>query len=437
MNIKSEIKDFEERKGISLADNQKSAIEAAMKSGLLVITGGPGTGKTTIINGILDIFESKYLKVLLAAPTGRAAKRMSEATDKEAKTIHRLLEYAYSEGNESAGFMKNEEDPLACDVVIIDETSMVDILLMNHLLSAIKSGTRVILVGDVDQLPSVGPGCVLKDIITADAVPVARLTEIFRQSQESMIVVNAHKINQGQMPELNSKNKDFFFLNAKRQESVASTISQLVKKRLPDYYKLDPVHDIQVLTPTKKGPIGTIQLNKLLQEVLNPPKPGRAEKRLGERIFRTGDKIMQIKNNYQMKWKTKDDERGEGVFNGDIGYIEGMNMSDQNVVVHFDDGRIVHYDFSQLDELIHAYAVTVHKSQGSEFPVLVMPVWSGPPMLMNRNILYTAVTRAKQLVVLVGEKKYLNLMVNNDKQQERLSGLKYRLEGLVKDGFIM
>lgn len=437
LDVKEEISAFEDRNGIELAENQKAAIEAAMHNGLLVITGGPGTGKTTIINGILDIFERKYLKVLLAAPTGRAAKRMSEATDKEAKTIHRLLEYAYSEGNESAGFMKNEEDPLACDVVIIDETSMVDILLMNHLLSAITPGTRVILVGDVDQLPSVGPGCVLRDIIHAEAVPVARLTEIFRQSQESMIVVNAHKINHGEMPQLNTKNKDFFFIDAKRQESIASTISQLVKKRLPDYYKLDPVHDIQVLTPTKKGPVGTIQLNKLLQEVINPPKPGRAEKKFGDRVFRTGDKVMQIKNNYQMKWKTEDDDRGEGIFNGDIGFIEGMNMADQNVVVHFDDGRIVHYDFSQLDELIHAYAVTVHKSQGSEFPVLVMPVWSGPPMLMSRNILYTAVTRAKQLVVLVGEKKYLSLMVNNDKQQERQSGLRFRLEGIVKDGFIM
>ena len=437
LNIKEEIDGFEERSSIELADNQKKAIEAAMKSGLLVITGGPGTGKTTIINGILDIFERKFLKVLLAAPTGRAAKRMSEATDKEAKTIHRLLEFAYSEGNESSGFMKNEEDPLACDVVIIDETSMVDIILMNHLLNAITPGTRVILVGDVDQLPSVGPGCVLRDIIDAKAVPVARLTEIFRQSQESMIVVNAHKINQGDMPQLNTKNKDFFFIEAKREQSIASTISQLVKKRLPEYYKIDPVHDIQILTPTKKGPIGTIQLNKLLQEVINPPKPGRAEKQFGDRVFRSGDKIMQIKNNYQMKWKTHDDERGEGVFNGDIGFIEGMNLADQKIVVHFDDGRIVHYDFSQLDELIHAYAVTVHKSQGSEFPVLVMPITSGPPMLMNRNILYTAVTRAKQLVVLVGEKRYLSQMVNNDKQQERLSGLKFRLESIVKDGFIM
>jgi len=437
LNIEEELLSFQDRNDIELAENQKKAIEAAMKSGLLVITGGPGTGKTTIINGILDIFERKFLKVLLAAPTGRAAKRMSEATDKEAKTIHRLLEYAYSEGNEGSGFMKNEEDPLACDVVIIDETSMVDIILMNHLLNAITPGTRVILVGDVDQLPSVGPGCVLRDIIDAQAVPVARLTEIFRQSQESMIVVNAHKINQGDMPQLNTKNKDFFFIEAKREQSIASTISQLVKKRLPEYYDLDPTHDIQVLTPTKKGPIGTIQLNKLLQEVINPPKPGRAEKQFGDRVFRSGDKVMQIKNNYQMKWKTDDDERGEGVFNGDIGFIEGMNLSDQKIVIHFDDGRIVHYDFSQLDELIHAYAVTVHKSQGSEFPVLVMPITSGPPMLMNRNILYTAVTRAKQLVVLVGEKKYLSLMVNNDKQQERLSGLKFRLESIVKDGFIM
>ncbi len=437
LDIDRDISDFEKRTDITLADNQREAVKASVTNGLMVITGGPGTGKTTIINGILDIFENRHLKVLLAAPTGRAAKRMSEATDREAKTIHRLLEYAYSEGNESAGFMKNEEDPLTCDAVIIDETSMVDVLLMNHLLSAVSEGTRVIFVGDVDQLPSVGPGCVLKDIIDSNAVPVVRLTEIFRQSEESMIVVNAHKINHGEMPVLNTKNRDFFFIDAKRQESISSTISQLVRKRLPEYYGIDPVHDIQVLTPTKKGPSGTMQLNKLLQEVLNPPKTGRAEKKMGERIFRSGDKVMQIRNNYQLKWRTEDDERGEGVFNGDIGFIEGMNLADQKVVVHFDDGRIVHYDFSQLDELIHAYAVTVHKSQGSEFPVLVMPVWSGPPMLMNRNILYTAVTRAKQLVVLVGDRRYLNVMVNNENQHERQSGLKYRLEGIVKSGYIM
>lgn len=437
LDIDRDITDFEKRTDITLADNQREAVKASVTNGLMVITGGPGTGKTTIINGILDIFENRHLKVLLAAPTGRAAKRMSEATDREAKTIHRLLEYAYSEGNESAGFMKNEEDPLTCDAVIIDETSMVDVLLMNHLLSAISEGTRVIFVGDVDQLPSVGPGCVLKDIIDSEAVPVVRLTEIFRQSEESMIVVNAHKINHGDMPVLNTKNRDFFFIDAKRQESISSTISQLVRKRLPEYYGIDPVHDIQVLTPTKKGPSGTMQLNKLLQEVLNPPKTGRAEKKMGERIFRSGDKVMQIRNNYQLKWRTEEDERGEGVFNGDIGFIEGMNLADQKVIVHFDDGRIVHYDFSQLDELIHAYAVTVHKSQGSEFPVLVMPVWSGPPMLMNRNILYTAVTRAKQLVVLVGDRRYLNVMVNNENQHERQSGLKYRLEGIVKSGYIM
>ncbi len=437
LDIDRDITDFEKRTDITLADNQREAVKASVTNGLMVITGGPGTGKTTIINGILDIFENRHLKVLLAAPTGRAAKRMSEATDREAKTIHRLLEYAYSEGNESAGFMKNEEDPLTCDAVIIDETSMVDVLLMNHLLSAISEGTRVIFVGDVDQLPSVGPGCVLKDIIDSNAVPVVRLTEIFRQSEESMIVVNAHKINHGDMPVLNTKNRDFFFIDAKRQESISSTISQLVRKRLPEYYGIDPVHDIQVLTPTKKGPSGTMQLNKLLQEVLNPPKTGRAEKKMGERIFRSGDKVMQIRNNYQLKWRTEEDERGEGVFNGDIGFIEGMNLADQKVVVHFDDGRIVHYDFSQLEELIHAYAVTVHKSQGSEFPVLVMPVWSGPPMLMNRNILYTAVTRAKQLVVLVGDRRYLNVMVNNENQHERQSGLKYRLEGIVKSGYIM
>ncbi len=437
LDIDRDISDFEKRTDITLADNQREAVKASVTNGLMVITGGPGTGKTTIINGILDIFENRHLKVLLAAPTGRAAKRMSEATDREAKTIHRLLEYAYSEGNESAGFMKNEEDPLTCDAVIIDETSMVDVLLMNHLLSAISEGTRVIFVGDVDQLPSVGPGCVLKDIIDSNAVPVVRLTEIFRQSEESMIVVNAHKINHGDMPVLNTKNRDFFFIDAKRQESISSTISQLVRKRLPEYYGIDPVHDIQVLTPTKKGPSGTMQLNKLLQEVLNPPKTGRAEKKMGERIFRSGDKVMQIRNNYQLKWRTEEDERGEGVFNGDIGFIEGMNLADQKVVVHFDDGRIVHYDFSQLEELIHAYAVTVHKSQGSEFPVLVMPVWSGPPMLMNRNILYTAVTRAKQLVVLVGDRRYLNVMVNNENQHERQSGLKYRLEGIVKSGYIM
>lgn len=424
--------DLEKEDNICLAERQKEAIQQAVSNGILVITGGPGTGKTTTINALIKMFEGTGKKVILAAPTGRASKRMTEATGKEAKTIHRLLELGFSEDEEGMFFFRDEDNPLDADVVIIDEVSMMDILLMNSLLKAVAPGTRLILVGDVDQLPSVGAGNVLRDIIDSKVVKVVRLNEIFRQAQESMIIINAHKINQGQYPVYNLKDKDFYFITKNTKEDILKTIRELVKDRLPNYYDYNPITDIQVLTPMKKGEVGTFHLNKELQQCLNPPARYKQEKESRGRIFRVGDKVMQIKNNYTLKWTSMNvdasEQKGEGVFNGDIGYVESIDMEEQEVSVVFDDQKRVAYDFSQLDELELAYCITIHKSQGSEFPVVVMPVTWGPPMLLTRNLLYTAVTRAKKLVVLVGNEKFLKKMVDNNRIVDRYSGLGERLK---------
>ncbi|SNX53134.1 ATP-dependent RecD-like DNA helicase [Thermoanaerobacterium sp. RBIITD] len=421
IDIKKEISKIENEMGIRLAENQKIAVEESIKNSILIITGGPGTGKTTIINFIIKLFKKFGKSVALAAPTGRAAKRMSEATGYEAKTIHRLLEYSYSD-EEGRGFGKDDKDPITEDVIIIDEASMIDILLMNALLKAIPLSSRLILVGDVDQLPSVGAGNVLRDIIDSGLVKVIRLKEIFRQGKESLIVVNAHKINNGEYPTFNDKENDFFFINANSQEDILKIILDLNKRRLPDAYGFDPMSDIQVLSPMRKGLIGVVNLNNELQKCLNPPKKGLNEKPMKDFIFRVGDRVMQIKNNYKMKW-VKGDEKGEGVFNGDMGVIESIDNDAQELNVYFDDDKYVKYDFSDIDELNLSYCVTVHKSQGSEFPAVIMPMSFGPPMLLTRNLLYTAVTRAKKLVVIVGQEKYLKHMVDNNLISKRYSGL--------------
>lgn len=432
VDVDKDIEAIEKEDGIELAENQRKAVKEAASKGILVITGGPGTGKTTTIKTIIKLFEKKGLDVLLAAPTGRAAKRMQEATGREAKTIHRLLEYGCGESDEEAFFQKNEDSPLECDAIIIDEVSMIDILLMNNLLKAIAEGTRVVLVGDVDQLPSVGPGNVLRDIIDSGAVPVVRLNEIFRQAESSMIVVNAHKINRGEAPAISPKNSDFFFIRRESQEDIVSTILELCCKRLPKFTGLDFYEGIQVLSPMKKGICGVLNLNKELQKVLNPASSKKNEKTYREVVYRVGDKVMQIKNNYKMKWQSITDfeKEGEGIFNGDLGTIVSIDNEDQYMEVVFDGERMVRYDFSMLDELEHAYALTVHKSQGSEFPVLVMPLTFGPPLLLTRNLLYTALTRAKNMVVLVGKEKYLYQMIENNHITKRHSGLKGRLEKL-------
>lgn len=432
VDIEEEIERLEAENGMEFAKNQKKAIRESIANGVLVVTGGPGTGKTTTINSIIDIFEENKLEVILAAPTGRAAKRMSEATGREASTIHRLLEYTFGDDTIGMYFGKDDGAPIEADVIIVDEVSMVDIILMNSLLKAITPGTRLIIVGDTDQLPSVGPGNVLKDIIDSRIIPVVKLDEIFRQAKESMIIVNAHRINSGEKPYLNQKGKDFFLIRESDPESIVETVLELAKHRLPKFNGYDSMRDIQVLSCSKKGDVGVNILNKKLQQVLNPPKHYKPEKKVGEALYRAGDKIMQIKNNYNTKWKRVSQGRvigeGEGVFNGDLGYIVSMDMEEGELLVVFDDDREVVYKFNQLDEIRHAYATTVHKSQGSEFPVVIMPVYWGPPMLLTRNLLYTGITRAKEMVVLVGMEKYLDYMIGNDKITERYSGLKKRLE---------
>lgn len=429
VDVEKGILEIEKEEGISFANKQKEAIKEAVENGMVVITGGPGTGKTTTINAIIQLFEKEDLTVVLAAPTGRAAKRMSQASNREARTIHRLLEYSFMEAE--MGFGRDEDSPLEADVVIIDETSMVDILLMNHLMKAIVPGTRVVFVGDIDQLPSVGPGNVLKDIIDSGIVKVVMLDEIFRQAEESMIVVNAHKINKGEFPFLNVADKDFFFIPKSKPSEIVTTILELCDRRLPNFNDYDSMADIQVLTPMKKGEVGINALNKHLQEALNPKGYGKAEKQMGNDIFRVGDKVMQIKNNYTTEWKIYDNgrvrEEGEGVYNGDFGFITYIDEEDRIVKVLFDGEKEVEYDYNQLDELKLAYATTVHKSQGSEFPVVIMPISWGPPMLLTRNLLYTAITRAKQLVVLVGEEKYLYMMIKNNRITKRYSGLDNKL----------
>ena len=429
----------EEASGISLSGQQKAAVKSCLNEGVSVITGGPGTGKTTIINAIINIFEDSGLKVAIAAPTGRAAKRITETSGHDASTIHRLLEYSFIEDDDYMSFGRNQDNPLEYDAVIVDEASMIDLMLMNGLVSAILPGARFVIVGDEDQLPSVGAGNVLRDIIASEYISCSRLTEIYRQARESMIVVNAHRINHGEYPDCNGKDKDFFLLQRKTEKEMLATIKDLCIRRLPEYYGsiveggLDAIRDIQVLTPVRKGTLGCLNMNRELQEVLNPPDGVKNEKTHGERIFREGDKVMQIKNNYELQWKNREDfTEGEGVFNGDVGFIQVIDRDYSEMTVVFDEVKYVTYSFNQLDELELAYAVTVHKSQGSEFPIVVMPVSWFPPVLATRNLLYTGVTRGKQAVVLVGSPDKLNGMVDNNRISARFSGLASRLKRLMQ-----
>ena len=438
INIDEEIKIVEKEDNISLAKNQIEAVKEAINNGVTIITGGPGTGKTTTINTIIKIFENNDQKVVLCAPTGRAAKRMSETSNKEAKTIHRLLEMGFGSDSEELVFFKDEEDPIDADVIILDEASMVDIILMYNLLKAVKLGTRVLLVGDSDQLPSVGAGNVLKDIIDSKVIKTVRLIEIFRQARESMIVVNAHKINNGEPLFLNVKNKDFFFLRKNTNEEILNEIVGLVSERLPNFYKFDKLKDIQVLTSMRKGDLGVNNLNIELQKYLNPPNKYKQEEEFAKRIFRVGDKVMQIRNNYTRKWETEDkSESGEGIYNGDIGYIFHIDKDKKTVYVLFDKVKLSAYKYDELDELDHSFCTTIHKSQGSEFPVVVIPIVWAPPMLLSRNLLYTAVTRAKKLVVLVGDVRYLEQMIKNNRINDRYSNLSYKLNKFIKEGLLI
>jgi len=431
---------------MELDELQEQAVIEAVNNGLLIITGGPGTGKTTTINTIIRYFELDEMEILLAAPTGRAAKRMTEATGYEAKTVHRLLELTGApmldnknssdstvNGSRLEGmhFERNEENPLDADVIIIDEMSMVDISLMHALLKAVNVGTRLILVGDVNQLPSVGPGNVLRDMIESERFPVVKLTKIFRQAAQSDIVVNAHLINDGERVPLEKRSKDFVFIRRQDPQLIISDMMVLLKDKLPNYVQAD-MSEIQIMTPMRKGALGVEQLNKILQERFNPPSPTKQEKESGGTIFRVGDKVMQIKNNYQIEWETRNRygiplERGTGVFNGDTGVIRAVNTFAETLEVEFDEGRMVEYSFKQLEELELAYAITIHKSQGSEYPAVVIPVHSGPRMLMTRNLIYTAVTRAKKCVCLVGLPEVFQFMVENELEQKRYSGLKDRI----------
>ncbi len=435
--IKKRLDNIEQETGVELDNLQREAVIEAVKYGLLVITGGPGTGKTTTINAIIRYFESEQMEVLLAAPTGRAAKRMTEATGCEAKTIHRLLELngGSREVASMAIFERNEQNPLEADVIIIDEMSMVDIGLMNSLLKAVSVGTRLILVGDVNQLPSVGPGNVLKDIIRSGAFPVVRLTKIFRQAGQSDIVLNAHKINKGEKVALDNNSKDFLFLKRDEANVIISVIITLIQKKLPHYVNAKEL-DIQVLTPMRKGQLGVERLNEILQQYLNPPSTEKKEKEQAGSLFREGDKVMQIKNNYQLEWEIRGKngivvDKGMGIFNGDTGIIKEINEFSEILTVEFDEGRFVEYSYKQLEELELAYAITIHKSQGSEYPAVILPLLTGPQMLMNRNLLYTAVTRARKCVCLVGSKETFYEMAENQKEQKRYSGLCNRIQELV------
>ncbi len=432
-DVDSLISITERERGISLSENQKYAVKASLKEGISVITGGPGTGKTTIINALIAVLHHSGLKTAIAAPTGRAAKRITETSGYEASTIHRLLEYYYSEGEDAMRFGKTAEDPLDQDAVIIDEASMVDLLLMDGLVSAIRPGTRLILVGDADQLPSVGAGNVLRDIIDSEYAYCVKLTEIFRQAKESLIVVNAHRINRGEYPDCNEKGKDFFMMRQKTEKEMLALIQDLCMRRLPAYYTdVQPMRDIQVLTPVRKGLLGSINLNKELQESLNPACPQLEERQFGDRIFRERDKVMQIRNNYELKWRSQaGPAEGEGIFNGDVGFIERIDRESNEVTVVFEESKYVTYDFNQMDELEHAYAITVHKSQGSEFPIVIMPMTWFPPMLATRNLLYTGITRGKEAVVLVGSENKMHGMVDNNRIAERYSGLRVRLGRLL------
>lgn len=436
--MEKRINRIEKETGTRLDEMQKQAVAAAASHGLFILTGGPGTGKTTTINAIIRYFEEEGAELRLAAPTGRAAKRMTEATGYEAQTIHRLLELNGMPEEEQEGravhFDRNSENPLEADVIIIDEMSMVDIALMHSLLLAVTAGTRLILVGDENQLPSVGPGNVLRDIIRSGCFPVVELKKIFRQASESDIVVNAHKINRGEQVTINNKSRDFFFLKRYDADIIIRVVIALIQEKLPRYVDAKP-YEIQVLTPMRKGLLGVERLNQILQRYLNPPDEKKKEKEIGQRLFREGDKVMQVKNNYQLEWEIFGRykipvDKGVGVFNGDTGIMTEINEFAETATVEFEDGRQAEYSFKQLEELELAYAVTIHKSQGSEYPAVILPILSGPRMLMNRNLLYTAVTRARKCVTVVGSETTFAEMIRNEKQQQRYSSLDRRIREL-------
>lgn len=427
--IEKRLQQIEEDAELSLDELQRTAVKEAVRNGVLVLTGGPGTGKTTTINAMIHFFESEGMDIFLAAPTGRATKRMTEATGCEARTIHRMLELAYAPGNDDnrMEFARNQENPLETDVIIIDEMSMVDLPLMHVLLNAVMVGTRLILVGDQDQLPSVGAGSVLKDLIKSECFPVITLTKIFRQAEQSDIVVNAHKINRGEEVILDNKSRDFFFLKRQDANAIISVVIALIQKKLPKYVGADPF-DIQVLTPMRKGLLGVERLNTILQQYLNPPDKSKEEKQYGDKLFRVGDKVMQIKNNYQLEWEIATKyglvvDKGIGVFNGDIGRITSINSYTETVEVEYEEKKKVNYPFQLLDELELAYAITIHKSQGSEYPAVVIPLLQGPRQLYHRNLIYTAVTRAKKCVTLVGSDVTFQEMIRNANEQNRYTSL--------------
>ena len=441
--IQKRIERIEKETGTKLDEMQKQAVISAAQHGLFILTGGPGTGKTTTINAIIRYFEEEGAELRLAAPTGRAAKRMTETCGFEAQTIHRLLEIVGStmadkedKKNQTSSlgmsFDRNEDNPLEADVIIVDEMSMVDINIMNSLLKAVAVGTRLILVGDVDQLPSVGPGNVLKDIIASECFPVVKLEKIFRQAAESEIITNAHKINKGDKVTLNKYSKDFLFIHRNGPDAIIAAMKTVISEKLPKYVNAD-VSELQILTPSRKSSVGVDRLNTVMQEYLNPPDSGKMEKKVGDTIFREGDKVMQIKNDYQLEWEKKNRygiavEQGSGVFNGDTGIIDDINNYNQSVTVKFEDGRYVDYEFTQLDELELAYAITVHKAQGSEYPAVIIPMYQGPRMLMNRNILYTAVTRARKCVCMIGDERIFNQMAENVSETRRYSSLDERIK---------
>ena len=429
-NLDKLIRSVAHDSGIDYSGQQLEAIREAATSGLLLITGGPGTGKTTILNGILELLGRMQLRCLLAAPTGRAAKRLSEVTGEDASTIHRLLEAGIDPATGKMFFARDEENPLKCDAVVVDEMSMVDVQLLHSLLRAIPQGKRLILVGDPDQLPPVGPGFPFGDMLRSGVLPTVHLTEIFRQAQQSLIVMNAHRVNHGEMPDLRCVTSDFFFMRRNNEEAVCSLIRDLCAVRLPQKMGI-PADQIQVLSPTRKGAVGTVNLNRLLQAALNPPAPEKKERAFGDYLFREGDRVMQIHNNYDILWKKTDGSMvGAGIFNGDVGILQSIDTGAETLTVLFYD-KVAEYDFTQLNELEPAYAMTVHKSQGSEYRAVVLAAWNGSPYLLSRSILYTAITRARELLVIVGKEETVGVMVENAKKNRRYSGLKLRLQGKV------
>ena len=429
--LDKKIRDAQQESGVDYSEEQRQAVREAAASGLLLVTGGPGTGKTTILRGILSLLGQMQLRCLLAAPTGRAAKRLTEVTGEDASTIHRLLEAGIDPNTGNMVFARDEDNPLKADAVIVDEMSMVDVQLLCALLRAIPQGKRLILVGDPDQLPPVGPGFPFRDMLRSEVLPTVRLTEIFRQAQKSLIVMNAHRVNRGEMPDLKTVNSDFFFMRRTSEEAVAQLIRDLCTTRLPKNMGIPP-EQIQVLCPTRKGGVGTVNLNRLLQAALNPPTPEKKERSFGDFLFREGDRVMQIKNNYDIVWKSCDGTTaGTGIFNGDVGVIREIDPGAETMTLVFDDREVV-YDFTQLNELEPAYAMTVHKSQGSEYRAVILMAWNGSPYLLNRSILYTAITRARELLIVVGREETVAAMVNNAAKNRRYTGLKLRLQGRVE-----